>query len=81
LEHLGLSSTGFEIEAEITVSAVRAGLRIAEVPSVELPRRSGRSNLHAVRDGLRVLRCVLRDHDTGIGGAAVQSVRRRVHHT
>jgi len=81
LEHLGLSSTGFEIEAEITVSAVRAGLRIAEVPSVELPRRSGRSNLHAVRDGLRVLRCVLRNHDTGVGGAAVQSVRRRVHHT
>jgi glycosyltransferase involved in cell wall biosynthesis len=79
LDHLGLTSTGFEIEAEITVSAVRAGLRIAEVPSVELPRRSGRSNLHAIRDGLRVLRCVLRQHDTGVAGAAVQTIRRRVH--
>ena len=45
LEHLHLSATGFEIEAEMTVRAMQAGLRIAEVPSLELPRRSGESNL------------------------------------
>jgi len=44
------------------VGALRAGLRIAEVPSLELPRRSGRSNLHALRDGTRVLRTLLQDH-------------------
>ena len=39
--------------------ALRSGLRIAEVPSLELPRRSGRSNLHAVSDGRRVLNTLL----------------------
>ncbi len=39
--------------------ALRSGLRIAEVPSLELPRRNGRSHLHAVSDGRRVLRTLL----------------------
>jgi glycosyltransferase involved in cell wall biosynthesis len=65
LELLQLSATGFEIEAEMTVRAMQAGLRIAEVPSLELPRRSGKSNLRAVRDGTRVLRTVLKGHRTG----------------
>ena len=57
---LNLNATGFEIEAEMTVRAVQAGLRIAEVPSLEMPRRAGKSNLHAIRDGRRVLNTVLR---------------------
>jgi len=65
LDHLDLRSTGFEIEAEMIVRALRAGLRVAEVPSLELPRRSGRSNLNALRDGHRVLRTVLREHGGG----------------
>jgi hypothetical protein len=59
LESLDLRSTGFEIETEIIVRAQLIGLRIAEVPSVELPRRTGESNLRAVRDGTRVLRTLL----------------------
>lgn len=72
LDHLHLPATdtpapageklwgdGFEIETMINVRVARAGLRIAEVPSVEEPRRHGESNLHAVRDGLRVLRTIL----------------------
>jgi glycosyltransferase involved in cell wall biosynthesis len=62
LEHLALTATGFEIEAEMVVRAMQGGLRIAEVPSLELPRRFGKSNLHAIRDGTRVLRTVLRGH-------------------
>ena len=77
LDHLDLSAAGFEIEAQMTVHAVQAGLRIAEVPSLELPRRSGRSNLHAVSDGYAVLRTVVRDHRDGMSGRLVQSVRRR----
>ena len=50
----------------MTVRAMQAGLRIAEVPSLEMPRRSGKSNLHAIRDGIRVLRTVLRDHRSGL---------------
>jgi glycosyltransferase involved in cell wall biosynthesis len=75
LEHLDLSATGFEIEAEMTVRAMQAGLRIAEVPSVELPRRTGASNLHAIRDGIRVLRTVLRHHRSGVSGHFYQAVR------
>ena len=61
----------------MVVHAMQAGLRIAEVPSLELPRRAGNSNLRAVRDGTRVLRTVLRDHRTGITGQLVQSIRDR----
>ena len=75
LEHLRLSATGFEIEAEMTVRAMQAGLRIAEVPSLELPRRTGASNLHAIRDGIRVLRTVLRHHRSGVSGHVYQAAR------
>jgi len=56
LERLSLTADGFEIEAQIVAHAVRAGLRIAEVPSFESVRRTGDSHLHALRDGARVLR-------------------------
>jgi glycosyltransferase involved in cell wall biosynthesis len=79
LEVLALSSTGFEIEAEMVVRAMQAGLRIAEVPSLELPRRAGKSNLHSIRDGTRVLRTVVRSHRSGLSGHLVQSVRKHAH--
>ena len=55
LPALALRSDGFEIETEMTVRALRAGLRVGEVPSFELPRRYGTSHLRAVTDGWRVL--------------------------
>ena len=55
LDDLALSARGFEIETEITVNAIDAGLRIAEVPTVELSRHYGTSNLNAWRDGRRIL--------------------------
>jgi glycosyltransferase involved in cell wall biosynthesis len=61
LDHLDLSSAGFEIETELTVRAVCAGLRIAEVPSLEHPRRSGRSSLRSFSDGYRVLRTLMNE--------------------
>jgi hypothetical protein len=73
-----MSTPGFEIETQMTICALRAGLRVAEVPSMEMPRRAGRSNLHTFRDGTRVLRTILRHHDTGISGHAVQRVRHAV---
>ena len=50
---------GFEVETLINVRAARAGLSVAEVPSVEYARIHGESKLNAVRDGLRVLRTIL----------------------
>lgn len=77
LEHLALSATGFEIEAEMVVRAVQAGLRIVEVPSLEMPRRAGQSNLHAVRDGIRVLSTVVRGHHDGLSGRFIQAALKR----
>jgi glycosyltransferase involved in cell wall biosynthesis len=74
LEVLSLSATGFEIEAEMIVRAMQSGLRITEVPSLEMPRRYGKSNLRAIRDGVRVLRAVVRDHREGLSGRLVQAV-------
>lgn len=79
LPYLDLTRPGFEVETSLTVSALRAGFRIAEVPSLEMPRRHGQSNLHVVRDGTRVLRTLLREHDRGPSGRAVQQLRRFVH--
>ena len=61
---LGLEADGFEIETELCVNAITAGLRIAEVPSHEFDRRSGESKLHARRDGIRVLRTMMRNRKT-----------------
>ena len=59
ITRLALDADGFEIETQIVTRAVRAGLAIAEVPSMEAPRRSGESNLRTFRDGWRVLRTIL----------------------
>ena len=79
LDLLALSATGFEIEAEMVVRSMQAGLRVAEVPSLELPRRAGKSNLNSIRDGVRVLRTVLRGHHAGVSGFVVQAIRKQVH--
>lgn len=79
LAFLDLTTPGFEIEAQMTICAVQAGLRIAEVPSLEMPRRSGQSNLRTFRDGTRVLLIVLREHRTGISGRVAQALHRRIH--
>ncbi len=50
---------GFEIETLINCRVAAAGLQIHEVASHELSRVFGESNLHAVSDGLRVLRTIL----------------------
>jgi glycosyltransferase involved in cell wall biosynthesis len=54
---------GFEVETVLNVRAAKAGLRVVEVPSVEHPRIHGKSNLRPVRDGLRVLRTILRERE------------------
>ncbi|WP_354189553.1 glycosyltransferase family 2 protein [Arthrobacter sp. UYCu712] len=76
---LELRSDGFEIETELIVRAARAGLRIAEVPSHELCRISGKSNLHTFRDGWRVLRTLARERYTWeapTAGARPEALRR-----
>ncbi len=59
LPRLALTADGFEIESQILGHAALAGLRIAEIPSIEMPRLSGDSHLNARRDGTRILRAML----------------------
>ncbi len=63
--HLGAievsSCPGFEVETLMNIRAAKAGLKIHEVPSHESPRIFGASNLHAVRDGWRILRVIMRE--------------------
>lgn len=61
IPELRLGATGFEIETEIVTKAVRHGFAVVEVPSRETPRISGESNLRAFRDGMRILRTILRE--------------------
>ena len=75
---LGLSADGFEIETELVLGALKAGLEIREVPSYELERRAGTSNLNAARDGLRVLRTML-GRDEHRPDEAVHFTLRKVH--
>ena len=50
---------GFEIETVIACRFASAAATITEVPSHERLRAFGESNLHAIKDGLRVLRTLL----------------------
>ncbi|MEV4072304.1 glycosyltransferase family 2 protein [Nonomuraea fuscirosea] len=65
LDVLDLDCDGFEIETLMNVRAAQAGLVIREVPSHERSRIHGVSNLHAVRDGWRVLRTIWRERTRG----------------
>lgn len=58
---LELEGDGFEIETLMNIRALRAGLKIMEVPSFESDRIYGVSNLRAIRDGWRVLMTILRE--------------------
>ncbi len=58
---LELDSDGFEIETQMTLQALRSGLRVVEVPSYERSRIHGRGNLRTFPDGWRVLKAIVRE--------------------
>jgi glycosyltransferase involved in cell wall biosynthesis len=61
VRRLELDGDGFEIETEMNIRALRAGLKISEVPSFEAERIHGRSNLKTIPDGWRVLKTIVRE--------------------
>ena len=61
LPYMRVDCDGFEVETLINVRIAKGGLVIHEVPSYERDRIHGMSNLHAVRDGVRVLRTIARE--------------------
>ncbi len=68
LPKLHLTSIGFEIETEMNLRAHRAGFRIVEVPSLEVDRINGTSNLRTFPDGWRVLKTIIRERARGTIG-------------
>jgi glycosyltransferase involved in cell wall biosynthesis len=56
-----LRATNFEIETEVFVKAIKLGLKVIEVPSVELRRQYGKSNLRSFLDGFRILTTIFRE--------------------
>lgn len=68
---------GFEIETLLNCRFAEQRLSVVEVPSVELPRIHGESNLNAIKDGLRVLRTVLDERRRRWTRHHVSAVRRQ----
>jgi glycosyltransferase involved in cell wall biosynthesis len=79
LDVLALTADGFEIETQLVLGAVKAGLEIRETPSFELRRRFGVSNLNAARDGLRVLRTMLGRGDLRRDTASIHFTLRKIY--
>ncbi len=63
---LALDATGFEIETQMRVRALRLGFKMVEASCFEVRRIHGQGNLKAVPDGWRVLKTILREAWLGI---------------
>jgi glycosyltransferase involved in cell wall biosynthesis len=61
LDWINIDTDGFEVETLINIRVHRAGLRITEIPCFEANRIHGNSNLHPIRDGLRILWVIVRE--------------------
>ncbi len=58
LPALNLDCSGFEIETVMNIRAAKADLKVQEIPSHELERVHGESNLHVFLDGWRILKAI-----------------------
>lgn len=67
LDDLHVHDVGFEIETALCIAAVSGRLKISEIPSFEKQRLHGISKLHPFRDGLVILKVVLRDWSRKVG--------------
>lgn len=56
-----LNSAEFDIETEICIKSKKLGLKVVEVPSVELKRVHGDSKLNTMLDGARILKRILKE--------------------
>ncbi|MFC9243866.1 glycosyltransferase family 2 protein [Streptomyces sp. NPDC057136] len=53
------SGDGMELDVEVVTHALHYGLRIAEVPSRELPRRDRTRHRHTLHEGVRILQALI----------------------
>ena len=64
LPYISVDVPGFEVETLMTLRSAKAGLKVSEVPSFESRRMYGHSNLKTCRDGMRVLKTILRERQS-----------------
>ena len=69
---LTIERDGFEVETELTVRSTKGGLLVCEVPSYELVRQYGQSNLRVMRDGLRIAPFLISEYP-GAGASPARS--------
>lgn len=65
LPDLALDCDGFEVETMMNIRALRAGLKVAEVPSFEANRVYGVGRLQTFPDGWRVLKTIFKERMAG----------------
>jgi glycosyltransferase involved in cell wall biosynthesis len=75
---LQLDGDGFEIETMMNIRALRAGLKVAEVPSFEAARIYGTGRLRTIPDGWRVLRTIGREWRSALQLARTARARSRL---
>lgn len=61
-----LESKHFQIETEICIKARKLGLKVVEIPSIELKRRHGASKLRGFHDSLSIAKVILGELFSGL---------------
>jgi glycosyltransferase involved in cell wall biosynthesis len=75
IPYLKLDAAGFEIETQMNIRALAAGLKVAEVPSFEANRLHGEAKLLAIPDGLRVIRTIFAEFFKQFGASRVSVIK------
>jgi len=66
LKKMELKEKGFGIETEMSIKAVKKGLKVMEIPSFEKKRLHGNSNLKTFKDGFVILKTICLSLQTNI---------------
>ena len=61
LEKMACMTNDFAIETEQSILAKKVGLKVKEVPSFEADRIHGSSRLNTLRDGVKILKIILKE--------------------
>lgn len=61
LERLDIDQTGFSVEFQMTIRALKNKLKIAEIPTIEGQRIGGQSTAYAIPTGFKVLSVLLKE--------------------
>ncbi|MDH5439948.1 MAG: glycosyltransferase family 2 protein [Candidatus Bathyarchaeota archaeon] len=60
LRRFALSSSGYEVESEMTIRMLKSGLRIREIPISCKQRKCGTTRINSFGDGFRILKAILK---------------------